>query len=129
MRQAAHHCAPLHLRPNAGTFLANAGLVQASALPTWKPRNGCPARSATPPCSTKPPAAPAAPRTCWGEAGGGSTSEGTSTHLAAQPLLAPDEAMRLLPHAQVLLRPGQFPALVSKLRHYADAEFAGLADE
>jgi len=35
-----------------------------------------------------------------GEAGGGSTSEGTSTHLAAQPLLAPDEAMRLPPHAR-----------------------------
>ena len=36
--------------------------------------------------------------------------------------------MRLPPHAQVLLRPGQHPALVSKLWHYADAEFTGLAD-
>lgn len=58
----------------------------------------------------------------------GSTSEGTSTHLAARPLLAPDEAMRLPPDRQVLLRPGQPPALVGKLRHFADAEFAGLAD-
>ena len=62
-------------------------------------------------------------------AGGyGSISVGTSSHLAARPLLAPDETMRLPPHVQVLLQPGRPPALVSKLRHYADAEFVGLAD-
>ena len=57
-----------------------------------------------------------------------STSAGTSSHLAARPLLSPDEAMRLPPDRQVLLRPGRAPALVRKLRHFADPEFAGLAD-
>ena len=61
-------------------------------------------------------------------AGSGSVSEGTSTHLAGRPLLTPDEAMRLLPHRQVLLRPGKLPALATKLRHYADPEFKRLAD-
>ncbi|MFC7555994.1 hypothetical protein ACFQU7_32825 [Pseudoroseomonas wenyumeiae] len=36
--------------------------------------------------------------------------------------------MRLPADQQVLLRPGQHPALVRKLRHYADTEFQGLAD-
>jgi type IV secretion system protein VirD4 len=53
---------------------------------------------------------------------------GSSSHLAARPLLTPDEAMRLPPHLQVLLRPGQRPALTAKLRYYADPEFQGLAD-
>ncbi|WP_267898280.1 hypothetical protein [Teichococcus wenyumeiae] len=36
--------------------------------------------------------------------------------------------MRLPADQQVLLRPGQRPALARKLRHYADTEFQGLAD-
>jgi type IV secretory pathway TraG/TraD family ATPase VirD4 len=46
----------------------------------------------------------------------------------ARPLLSPDEAMRLAAHLQALLRPNRMPALVAKLRHYVDREFAGLAD-
>jgi type IV secretion system protein VirD4 len=114
---------------NAGTFLANAGLVQVSApadLETaqWLSRSlgNATVQYETTSSSRSTP-------NLLGGAGGGSTSQGTGTHLVARPLLAPDEAMRLPPHAQVLLRPGQPPALVSKLRHYADAEFAGLADE
>lgn len=57
-----------------------------------------------------------------------STGEGTATHLAARPLLPPDEAVRLPPDRQVLLRPGRVPALAGKLRHYEDPEFARLAD-
>ena len=60
--------------------------------------------------------------------GTASVSEGTSTHLTARPLLTPDEAVRLPPDLQVLLRPGKAPALARKLRHYEDPEFAGLAD-
>lgn len=60
--------------------------------------------------------------------GTASVSEGTSTHLTGHPLLTPDEAMRLSPDLQVFLLPGKAPALARKLRHYADPEFAGLAD-
>lgn len=66
--------------------------------------------------------------TGWFPTGGGSVSAGTSTHLAGQPLLTPDEAMRLPPHLQVLLRLGKPPALARKLRHYEDPEFRGLTD-
>jgi len=115
--------------PAAGTFLANAGLVQASApadleTATWLSRSlgnatvqyETASRSRSTPDLLAPPGAH------------GSTSAGTSTHLTARPLLSPDEAMRLPADRQVLLRPGQAPALVAKLRHFADPEFAGLAD-
>ena len=62
---------------------------------------------------------------------GGQASEtsGTGTHLAARALLTPDEAMRMRSDLQVLLRPGKRPLLARKLRHYADREFSGLADQ
>jgi len=112
---------------NAGTFLANAGIVQVAApadLETaqWLSKSLGNATVAYDTASTSR----STPDLLAG--GHGSTSAGNSSHLAARPLLAPDEAMRLPPHAQVLLQPGHPPALVAKLRHYADAEFAGLAD-
>ena len=114
---------------NAGTFLANAGLIQVSApadLETaqWLSRS---LGNATVAYQTGN-ASRSTPDTLASPGAHGSTSQGISTQLAARPLLAPDEAMRLPPHVQVLLRPGHTPALVAKLRHYADAEFAGLGD-
>ena len=55
---------------------------------------------------------------------------GTSSTLncAKRDLLTPDEVMRLPDHVMILLRPGRSPLLVSKLRYYAEAEFAGLFD-
>ncbi|MBO1081652.1 type IV secretory system conjugative DNA transfer family protein [Roseomonas haemaphysalidis] len=112
--------------PSAATFLANAGLIQVSApadLDTaqWLSRalgnstvvfeTGSTSRSI-----------PDNPE------GHGSSSHSSSTQLTGRPLLNPDEAMRLHPDRQVLLRPGQRPAFTAKLRHYEDKEFAGLAD-
>jgi type IV secretion system protein VirD4 len=114
----------------AGTFLANSGLVQVGApadleTATWLSRvlGQATVQYETSSHSTSTPVF-----SLNGQGGPGSTSEGTSTHLTGRALLSPDEAMRLAPHLQVLLRPGHMPALVAKLRHYADREFAGLAD-
>ena len=111
----------------AGTFLANAGVVQASApadLETaqWLSRSlgKATVEYETASRSRSTPGLLAA--------GSPTTTQGTSSHMVARPLLAPDEAMRLPADRQVLLRPGQPPALVKKLRHYVDPEFAGLAD-
>ncbi|MCK8787852.1 type IV secretory system conjugative DNA transfer family protein [Roseomonas sp. NAR14] len=115
---------------SAPTFLANAGLVQVGApadleTATWLSRTlgNATVEYATATAGTSRPAG-------WLPLGSGGTSvsEGTATHLAARPLLTPDEAMRLPPHAQVLLRPGKAPALALKLRHFADPEFRGLPD-
>ena len=62
------------------------------------------------------------------QGGSGSTTHGTSNSLTGRPLAAPDELMRMHASRQILLRPGEKPALVSKIRHYEDAEFAGLYD-
>jgi type IV secretion system protein VirD4 len=112
--------------PSASTFLANAGLIQVSApadLETaqWLSRalgNSTIAfqtygRSHT--ASDNPD-------------GHGSASHNSSIQLVGRPLLTPDEAMRLRHDRQVLLRPGQQPALAAKLRHYQDTEFGGLFD-
>jgi type IV secretory pathway TraG/TraD family ATPase VirD4 len=50
--------------------------------------------------------------------GHGSSSHSSSTQLTGRPLLTPDKAMRLHPDRQVLLRLGQRPAFIAKLRHY-----------
>ncbi|MCG7363739.1 type IV secretory system conjugative DNA transfer family protein [Roseomonas sp. ACRSG] len=111
---------------SASTFLANAGLLQVSApadLETaqWLSQAlgnstiGFQTHSSSHTTSDNPE-------------GHGSTSHGSATQRVGRPLLTPDEAMRLPADQQVLLRPGQRPALVQKLRHYVDPEFQGLAD-
>lgn len=114
---------------HAGTFLANAGLIQVAApadLDTaeWLSKSLGDATVGYETGNTSR----STPDLLARAGASGNTSTGTSSHLTARPLLAPDEAMRLPGHVQVLLRPGHPPALVAKLRHYADAEFAGLAD-
>jgi type IV secretion system protein VirD4 len=101
---------------SASTFLANSGLIQVAA----------PADLDTATVEYETSSSGSSSPAGWFPTGGGSVSAGTSTHLAGRPLLTPDEAMRLPPHLQVLLRPGKPPALAAKLRHYADPEFAGL---
>ncbi len=59
----------------------------------------------------------------------GSWSEGkrsTSEHVSARDLINPDEIMRLSQQQMILLRQGQRPALVRKLRYFDDPEFRGL---
>ena len=114
---------------NAGAFLANAGIVQASApadLETaqWLSQS---LGNATVEYETANRSR-STPGMLAGPGAHASMTQGTSSHLVARPLLAPDEAMRLPADRQVLLRPGHAPALVGKLRHFVDAEFQGLAD-
>jgi type IV secretion system protein VirD4 len=112
--------------PSASTFLANAGLLQVAApadLETaqWLSQAlgnstiGFETHSSSHTTSDNPE-------------GHGSTNHGSATQRVGRPLLTPDEAMRLPADQQVLLRPGQRPALIQKLRHFADPEFQGLAD-
>ena len=111
----------------AGTFLSNAGLVQVASpadleAATWLSHtlgSGTVAYETASASSSHP---------AFFSGGHASESEGTSTHLAARPLLTPDEAMRMRPDLQVLLRPGYRPVLATKLRHYEDREFRELFD-
>jgi type IV secretion system protein VirD4 len=53
----------------------------------------------------------------------------TTRHLAARNLMDPNEIMKLAPDTLLLLRVGEDPLIVRKLRYYDDREFAGLFDE
>ncbi|WP_237067081.1 type IV secretory system conjugative DNA transfer family protein [Loktanella sp. M215] len=50
----------------------------------------------------------------------------TSHNVTGRDLLTPDEIMQMPPTVQLLRIQGQPPAVVQKLRYYADPEFAGL---
>ncbi|MGI9360186.1 MAG: type IV secretory system conjugative DNA transfer family protein [Parasphingorhabdus sp.] len=47
-------------------------------------------------------------------------------HLATRNLMDPNEIMKLAPDTLLLMRVGESPLIVKKLRYYADKEFAGL---
>jgi len=49
-------------------------------------------------------------------------------HLATRNLMDPNEIMKLAPDTLLLMRVGESPLIVKKLRYYADKEFAGLFD-
>ena len=49
-------------------------------------------------------------------------------HLAACNLMDAGEIMKLAPNTLLLMRVGENPLIVRKLRYYADKEFAGMFD-
>jgi type IV secretion system protein VirD4 len=49
-------------------------------------------------------------------------------HLAARNLMDPNEIMKLAPDTLLLMRIGESPLIVKKLRYFADKEFAGVFD-
>ena len=60
-----------------------------------------------------------------------SWSEGknsSSEHISARDLINPDEMMRLGTDPLILLRQGERPARVRKLRYFTDPEFRGAFD-
>jgi type IV secretion system protein VirD4 len=58
---------------------------------------------------------------------GGTVSK--TRHLAARNLMDPDEIMKLAPDTLLLMRVGENTLIVKKLRYFADMEFAGLFDD
>mgnify|MGYP002780481383 FL=1 len=52
----------------------------------------------------------------------------TTQHLAARNLMDPNEIMKLAPDTLLLMRVGENPLIVRKLRYFADKEFAGMFD-
>lgn len=55
-------------------------------------------------------------------------SESSSGHVAARRLATPDEITRMDQNSFLLLRQGQDPFVVGKIRYYAEREFARVAD-
>ena len=58
----------------------------------------------------------------------GHHSQSSSRHVAARRLATPDEIMRMNVDDLLLMRQGQHPLVVAKIRYYAEREFVGLYD-
>lgn len=65
--------------------------------------------------------------TGWGDNRAG-PSESISGHVSARRLATPDEIMRMRPDQLLLLRQGEHPLAVEKIRYYDQREFVGLFD-
>lgn len=108
----------------AGTFLANAGVVQVFNVAdvetaTWVSRSMG--------VMTEAYYTDGASRTQMPDKVFSSTSSSTNLNLARRDLMTPDEVMRLPGGNLILLRPGAHAALARKVRYYADPEFSGLS--
>jgi type IV secretion system protein VirD4 len=107
----------------AGTFLANAGVIQVFNVAdvetaTWVSRS----------LGTATQAYYTSGQTTTSSPGQWSNSYGSSTNLnfAKRDLATPDEVMRIDDDCLILLRPGQNPTVARKVRYYVDREFGGL---
>ncbi|WP_237243649.1 type IV secretory system conjugative DNA transfer family protein [Sphingomonas sp. LK11] len=107
----------------AGTFMSNAGSSRRSGSTITPPPICSRARWATPPSNT-PRSAPRARQPCLH----GARSQSASGHVAARRLATPDEIMRMPPDSLLLLRQGEHPLVIGKIRYYDQREFAGLFD-
>jgi type IV secretion system protein VirD4 len=109
----------------AGTFLANAGVVQVFNVAdidtaSWVSRT----LGATTQAYYTSGSTVTHPPGQW-RATTGTTS---TLNLTKRDLLTPDEVMRLDRDTLLLLRPGEAPLWARKLRYFADPEFRGMFD-
>ena len=108
---------------HAGTFLANAGVIQVFNVAdidtaTWVSRS----------MGTTTEAYYTSGQTTSQTPGKFFATHGSSTNLnlARRDLATPDEVMRMDGDNLILLRPGANPTVARKVRYYVDAEFEGL---
>lgn len=105
---------------HAGTFLANAGVIQVFNVAdvdtaTWVSRS---MGTATEAYYTSGQTVSHAPGQFFATHG-----SSTNLNLARRDLATPDEVMRMDGDSLILLRPGANPTVARKVRYYADAEF------
>ncbi|THD61674.1 MAG: type IV secretory system conjugative DNA transfer family protein [Phenylobacterium sp.] len=110
---------------SAGTFLSNAGILQIFNVAdidtaTWVSRmlGSMTEMYLSSGSTTTYPAGQSDP----------TTGSSTSLNLAKRDLLTPDEVMRIDANLMLVLRPGEAPLGVRKVRYFADPEFQGLFD-
>ena len=109
---------------SAGTFLSNAGVLQAFGVNDYDTADMLSKTMGR--------------ETIAYETGGQSEKDvmlkdperslSKTQHLAARNLMDANEIMKLAPDTLLLMRVGEHPLHVRKLRYYADKEFAGLFD-
>jgi type IV secretion system protein VirD4 len=109
---------------NAGTFLSNAGVLQAFGVNDYDTADMLSKTMGR--------------ETITYETGGQSENDvmvkdperslSKTQHLAARNLMDPNEIIKLAPDTLLLMRVGENPLIVKKLLYFADKEFAGVFD-
>ena len=122
--QDIHQCRSLYGK-NAGTFLSNAGVLQAFGVNDFDTADMLSKTMGR--------------ETITYETDGRSEKDvmvkdpersvSKTQHLATRNLMDPNEIMKLAPDTLLLMRVGESPLIVKKLRYYADKEFAGMFDD
>ncbi|WP_082745898.1 MULTISPECIES: type IV secretory system conjugative DNA transfer family protein [unclassified Sphingomonas] len=108
----------------AGTFLSNAGVVQAFGVNDHATADMLSRTIGD--TTIEYDSVSTSHKTSWFERP--DPSQSVSTHVSARRLVTPDEIMRMPADMLLLLRQGQRPLWAHKLRYYDQREFAGLAD-
>ena len=109
----------------AGTFMSNAGVIQAFGINDHATADML---SRTLGDTTMEYDTVSTSRGIgWGNNTSGPT-ESIATHVTARRLATPDEIMLMRPDQVLLLRQGERPLPVEKIRYYDQREFAGLFD-
>ncbi len=111
--------------PRAGTFLSNAGVIQAFGVNDFETAD---LLSKTFGDTTIAFETSGRSESSRGMFEATTTTQSTSAHLTSRRLMNPDEIMRMPPGEMILLMQGKNPLLVRKLRYFDDREFEGLAD-
>lgn len=108
----------------AGTFMSNAGVIQAFGVNDHATADML-SRTLGDTTIEYTTFSSSRPASIFSD---GARSQSASGHVAARRLATPDEIMRMPPDSLLLLRQGEHPLVVGKIRYYDQREFAGLFD-
>lgn len=108
----------------AGTFMSNAGVVQAFGVNDHATADML-SRTIGDTTIEYTTFSSSRPASVFSD---GARSQSASGHVAARRLATPDEIMRMPADTLLLLRQGERPLWARKIRYYDQREFAGLAD-
>lgn len=113
-----------HYHDRAGTFISNAGVMQAFGVNDFETADML-SRSIGR-TTIRYETTGSSERTDWGADRNHSASR--SEQIAARNLMDPNEIMNLDPALMLLMLAGKGPLILRKIRYYAENEFAGLHD-
>jgi type IV secretion system protein VirD4 len=111
--------------PRAGTFLSNAGVVQAFGVNDYETADLISKAFGD---TTIEFETSGRSESRQGLFGTRTKSRSTSSHVTGRRLMNPDEIMRLSGDDLVLMIQGKKPLIAQKVRYFEEAEFKGLAD-
>lgn len=113
-----------HYSERAGTFISNAGVLQAFGVNDYETADMLSRTMGK--TTIRYETTGSSQNTAWHEERNHTAS--TSEHLAARNLMDPNEIMKLEPRDMLLMMAGKDPLILRKIRYFEEGEFAGLYD-